>query len=103
MKWSTALPIGSAGIRVGCVQFSPSGELVKRRSLAAPDFSNRLSDQVTKTVPAASISAEGSGIPARMPPAGWWKKIGVIVRSNTHVAPPSLELKSFSRNLAAEK
>ena len=54
-------------------------------------------------MPEASISADGSGMLARMPPAGWRKKMGAIVRPNTQLAPPSLELKTFSRNFAAEK
>src|SRR3954452_11091774 len=90
MKWSTPLPTASIGIRLTALQFTPSAELLKTMSLAEHFGSNPQSSQATYTLPAASISALGSGL-VRSPPEFGWNRIFEISNSFDQVAPPSVE------------
>src|ERR1044072_3295126 len=59
-------------------------------SLAVQRGSKRQSSHATNTLPAASISALGSGLVRRSPELGW-KLIRAICTALDHVAPPSVE------------
>ena len=67
MKWSMVLVVASIGTRDGLLQWIPSDETITTISLAVQLFRNRQSCQATKTLPALSTAADGSG-PERMPP-----------------------------------
>src|SRR5436305_3200623 len=54
---------------------------------------NLQSLQTMYTVPAPSISADGSG-PSRRPPAAVWWRMGEFVVIAPHAAPPLVELKA---------
>ena len=93
MKWSTPLPTLSIGTRDGPDQFTPSLEVLKTMSLAGQPGSKVQSSQATKTLPAPSISAVGSG-DVRRSPATEWKLMGAIVTALVRVRPPSVEPKA---------
>jgi hypothetical protein len=67
MKWSNVLPVAWSGIRTTCDQVTPSPDVVMTMSFAAHPFRKRQSCQTTYTLPAASISADGSGPVRRLP------------------------------------
>src|SRR4051812_28056800 len=93
MKWSTPLATGSIGIRLTALQLMPSAELLSTMSFAAHLSSKRQSSHATYALPAASISALGSGL-VRRPPEFAWKLILEIVDSRDQVAPPSVDRKA---------
>src|SRR5438128_8808311 len=81
------------GIRAGSVHTSPSVDVLMTRSFDLQPRRNRQSDHTTYTLPAASISAVGSG-PLRKPPAVLWSRIRAIVIGPVHDAPPFVDLKA---------
>src|SRR4029453_17739664 len=92
MKWSTALPTGSIGMRLTAAQFTPSVEVEKTMSLDLQLRRKRQSCQATYTLPAPSTSAEGNTyLPPRRPPATTWRRIGVTCTIADQLAPPSTE------------
>src|SRR5437879_634364 len=95
-KWSTPLPTESMGIRTGSGQLTPSVDVLRTRSLAEHFCSNRQSCQTTYTFPEASISADGSGMLSRIPPAAWWNWTGDTVFDAAQLAPPFVELKALT-------
>src|SRR5919198_121887 len=93
MKWSTPLPTPSIGIRLTALQCTPSDDVLRTMSFAAHPGSKRQSSHAAYALPAASISAVGSGL-VRRPPEFGWKLILEIAVSLDHVAPPSLDWKA---------
>src|SRR6476620_1567719 len=93
MKWSMPLFVASIGTRDTADQLVPVelSEWAMTMSLALHPFRKRQSVQVTYTVPAPSISAEGSG-PSRRPPATLWCFTVVTVVTALQLAPPFVEL-----------
>src|SRR5215211_7083683 len=93
MKWSIALFVASIGTRLTAVQLVPVGlrEWAMTMSLVLHPLRKRQSVQATYTVPAPSISAEGSG-PSRSPPATLWCFTVAIVVTALQVAPTFVEL-----------
>src|SRR5215204_855695 len=95
MKWSTPLFVGSIGTRVTDDQLVPVAfsERLNTMSLTLQARRNRQSVHATNTVPAPSISAEGSG-PSRRPPATvWWLTVAIVVTA-LQERPPLVELKA---------
>src|SRR5215211_492670 len=90
MKWSTALVVASTGTRVTGPQVVSLVDLLMTTSLAAQPERNRQSCHTTYTVPAASISAEGSGL-VRSPPATVWDWMVATSTVARQLAPPSTE------------
>src|SRR5207244_5322991 len=60
-------------------------------------------DQTTYTLPDASISAEGRGIVARMPPFGRRKATTATLWVGPQLAPPFVETKAEMRKLKRVK
>src|SRR3954463_7777828 len=60
-------------------------------SLVLQLLRKRQSFHATKTVPAPSISAEGSGPSRRLPATVWWRTVAIVVTA-LQVAPPLVEL-----------
>src|SRR5439155_14377879 len=103
MKWSTVLVVASIGTRVTADQFRPSVDVLSTMSLLRHPLRNRQSCQTTYTLPAPSISAEGSG-PDRRLPASAWLRTRATLTDRLHVPPPSVdrnEMIAFSNALAA--
>src|SRR6266700_3890022 len=90
-------------MRVVFDQTLPLVEVLKTRSLAGQPGSNTQSDQTTYTLPDASISAEGRGIVARMPPFGKRKATTATLWVGPQVAPPFVEVKALMRKLKRVK
>src|SRR3954451_23214737 len=59
-------------------------------SLVLQLLRKRQSFHATKTVPAPSISAEGSGPSRRLPATAWWRMVAIVVTA-LQVAPPLVE------------
>src|SRR5437667_5176740 len=78
------------GIRTTDDQLIPSADVDITMSLAAQPARKRQSCQATYTLPAPSISAEGSG-PLRRLPASPWLAIVATGYGPVYVAPPSTE------------
>lgn len=92
---STPLFVASIGTRWIAVQLTPSVDVVKTMSFDEQPRRNRQSCHATKTLPAASISAEGSG-PVRSEPATVWCEIAVTVVVADQVAPPFVDRNACS-------
>src|SRR5664279_1227652 len=91
MKWSTPLPIGSAGIRVTGDQVIPSLDVVITMSFTAQfGASNRQSCHTTYTLPFLSISADTKG-PARSFPATRDDRVCAANRTRLQLFPPSVD------------
>src|SRR5436305_4340853 len=89
-KWSTVLLTASIGTRTGAAHVVSLVDLASTMSFSAPPERNRLSDHTTYTVPAPSISADGSA-PDRRPPASvWWLMVDTCTVAR-HVPPPSID------------
>src|SRR6187549_2844265 len=93
MKWSMPLLVASMGTRDTADQAVPVAltECAMTMSFVLQPLRNRQSVQETYTVPAPSISAEGSG-PSRSLPATLWCFTVAIVVTALQVTPPSVEL-----------
>src|SRR4051794_27966288 len=87
--WSTPLLTASIGTRATGVQVRPSVEVLITRSLTLQPLRKRQSCQTAYTLPAASISAEGSGS-VRTPATAC---VGAVETAVTldHVTPPLVE------------
>ena len=90
MKWSTVLLVASIGMRTTVVQVAPSVDVLMTMSLDEQPLRKRQSCQTTKTLPAPSISAEGSG-PVRRPPATVCLLTALMVTGVVQVEPPLVE------------
>src|SRR5438128_2359923 len=88
MKWSTVLLTPSMGMRCTADQVAPLVDVARTMSLAGQPVRNLQSCHVRYTVPAASISALGSGS-ERNPPATLWSACDATRTLEPHVAPPS--------------
>src|SRR4051794_7344874 len=93
MKWSMLLFVPSIGTRATADQLVPVAlsEWVMTRSLVLHARRKRQSAQVTKTVPAPSISADGSAPSRRLPATVWWRIVAIVVTA-LQLAPPLVEL-----------
>src|SRR5215203_4945320 len=90
MKWSMVLLVASIGTRVTGPQVVSLVDLLMTMSLAAQPERNRQSCHTTYTLPAASTSAEGSGL-VRSPPATVWAWMVETSTEARQLAPPSME------------
>src|SRR5439155_1452675 len=90
MKWSTLLLTESIGTRDTELQFWPSVEVLMTMSFEEQPRRNRQSCQTTYTLPAPSISAEGSES-VRSPPRTACGAIEAIVNGPVHETPPLVE------------
>src|SRR5689334_1573834 len=90
MKWSTVLDVASIGTRVGAAHVVSLVDLASTMSLLGQPDRKRQSGQLTYTVPAPSISAEGS-VSSRRPPATVWWLIDDTRTVARQVAPPSTD------------
>src|SRR4051794_6889104 len=90
MKWSTVLLVTSIGIRTIVVQVAPSVDVLMTMSFAAQLVRKRQSCHTRNTLPAASISADGSG-PVRRPPATVCLFTALTVTAEPQVEPPLVE------------
>src|SRR3954451_6710470 len=90
MKWSRPLLTGSIGTRLTALQSTPLVDVLKTMSFAEHLGRKRQSCQATKTRPAPSISAVGSGL-VRRPPATAWARTPETVCALDQDAPPSVE------------
>src|SRR5512132_2060815 len=95
MKWSTPLLVASIGTRLTDDQLVPVAfsEWLSTMSLALQARRNRQSVHATNTVPAPSISAEGSGPSRRLPATLWWLTVAIVVTA-LQDTPPLVELKA---------
>src|SRR5689334_22874375 len=93
MKWSTVLLVASIGIRTTVVQEAPSVDVLITMSLELHPLRKRQSCQTRNTLPAPSISAEGSG-PVRRPPATVCLLTEAMVTGVLQVDPPLVERKA---------
>src|SRR5690349_4489405 len=93
MKWSAVLVAASMGTRTGAVQVAPPAEWLRTMSFDAQCARKRQSSQATYVVPAASISALGSGL-VRRPPATLWKRTLATSTPFVQEAPPSWDEKA---------
>src|SRR4051812_16080267 len=66
-------------------------EWLRTMSLALHARWKRQSDHATYTVPAPSISADGSGPSRRLPATVWWRIVAIVVTA-LQLAPPFVEL-----------
>src|SRR4051812_26728047 len=66
-------------------------EWLRTMSLALHARWKRQSDHATYTVPAPSISADGSGPSRRLPATVWWRIVAIVVTA-VQLAPPLVEL-----------
>src|SRR6266480_2362249 len=73
----------------------PSLVVLKTISLYLQPGSNRQSDHATYTLPDLSISAEGRGTSARMPPCGTWRSAGETITVALQLLPPLVEMKDL--------
>src|SRR6266540_4021360 len=96
MKWSTVLLVASIGMRVTDDQVVPLVVVAITRSLEVqepPLARNRQSCQTTYTLPAASISAEGSGPLRRFPRTVNVLTVATVV-ALVQELPPLVEVKA---------
>src|SRR4051794_21018046 len=93
MKWSRPLLVASIGTRPTADQLVPVAlsEWLITMSLVLQAWRKRQSAQVTYTVPAPSISAEGSGPSRRLPATVWWRTVAMVVTAPQET-PPLVEL-----------
>src|SRR5213595_1639613 len=91
-KWSTPLVVASMGTRVTADHVAPLVEVAKTMSLAGQPDRNRQSCQATYTVPAPSISADGSPSPSRRPPATPCEVTLAIRTVALHEVPPLVDV-----------
>src|SRR5262245_53587331 len=92
-KWSTVLVLASIGTRVTADQVVPFVDVLNTMSFSRHPRRKRQSDQATKTRPAPSISALGSG-PERKPAASVCSRIVAMRTTLVHDAPPFVETKA---------
>src|SRR4051794_33524080 len=87
------LLVPSIGTRLTADQLVPVllSEWLSTMSLVLQDLRNRQSVHPTYTVPAPSISAEGSGPSRRLPATRWWRIVAIVVTA-LQLAPPFVEL-----------
>src|SRR4051794_32503482 len=87
------LVVPSIGTRATADQLVPAAlsEWLITRSLVRHDRRKRQSAQVTYTVPAPSISADGSAPSRRLPATVWWRIVAMVVTA-LQLAPPLVEL-----------
>src|SRR4051794_6093197 len=87
------LLVPSIGTRATADQLVPAAlsEWLITRSLVRHDRRKRQSAQVTYTVPAPSISADGSAPSRRLPATVWWRMVAIVVTA-LQLAPPLVEL-----------
>src|SRR3954451_2012046 len=93
MKWSTLLLVASIGTRETADQLVPVAlsERLRTMSLVLHARRKRQSVHATYTVPAPSISADGSGPSRRLPATVWWRMVAIVVTA-LQLAPPLVEL-----------
>src|SRR5256885_6470638 len=91
-KWSTVDVVASIGTRIGAAQVVSLVDLLITMSLAGQPERNRQSDHARYTVPAESISADGSA-PERSPPASVWCCTAETSTVDRQLVPPSIERK----------
>src|SRR5260370_27923069 len=94
--WSIPLVVASIGTRVTADQVVPFVEVEYTMSFAGQFDRKRQSCQDTYTVPAASISAEGSPSPLRRPPATACEGTLATSTVELHEEPPLVEGKERS-------
>src|SRR5579872_2626290 len=93
MNRSTALLVGTSGMRERDVQEVPLFEELMTRSLALQPGRKLQSDQTTYTVPAPSTAALGSpGL--RKPPASVCSLSGPILTLRPQLDPPLVDMKA---------
>src|SRR3954454_19212426 len=93
MKWSMLLLVASIGTRETADQLVPVAlsEWLMTMSLVLHARWKRQSVHATYTVPAPSISADGSGPSRRLPATAWWRIVAIVVTA-LQLAPPLVEL-----------
>src|SRR3954447_16650055 len=93
MKWSILVLVASIGTRLTADQLVPVAfnEWLRTMSFARQDLRKRQSVHATNTVPAPSISADGSGPSRRLPATVWWRMVATVVTA-LQLAPPFVEL-----------
>src|SRR5881409_2029265 len=93
MKWSTVLEVVSIGMRTTADHATPSDDVLSTMSLAVQPERKRQSCQTTYTLPAPSISADGSG-PLRRLPATVWSVTLATSTAALQDLPPLVERKA---------
>src|SRR3954454_21928332 len=95
MKWSIPLVVVSIGTRATDVQLVPVAftDLLNTMSLVLQLRRKRQSAQATKTVPALSTSADGSGPSRKLPATVWCEMVAMVVVA-LQDPPPLVELKA---------
>src|SRR3954470_7807551 len=87
------LPVASIGTRATDDQLVPVAfsEWLSTMSFALQDRRKRQSVHATYTVPAPSISADGSGPSRRLPATAWCRTVAIVVTA-LQLTPPLVEL-----------